>query len=1272
MSKNQRTVLIVDDCSEDREIYEYYLRRDKNYTYNILHAETGEEAVQVCAQKLPDVVLLDILLPSIDGLEVLSQLRSIFSSSYLPVIMLTGQGDEQVAVAVMKSGAADYLVKNKITSDSLRVAVNYIYEKNQLQQQLEISQKRFYTSIDNLLDCFCICKSVRNGSGKIIDFYIDYMNTAACQEHRVKAEEIIGKKWSDNIVDFWKNELFDNCCHVVETSESLSKELLLYSDTIQKYNLTKAVDIKLNKLNDGFVICWHDITPRVQAEMALQQQLEQQRLVLEIAQRIRESLNLREILQTTVEEVRQFLQTDRVIIFQFDPTWTGTVVVESVAEGWREILSTQIYDPCFEENYVEPYKQGLVTAKSDIYTAGIGTCHLELLANFQVRANLVVPILQGDNLWGLIIAHHCQSSRDWKVTEIDFLRQLAMQVGIAIQQSNLFEQLQQAKADLEQRVAARTAELQAKEKLLNDFFNASAIAGIGLGINDDQKRFLKLNQGLAHINGLPLADHMGKTIDEILPPVLSSAVNTLFDRVIATGEPILNVELQGETASQPGVQRNWLVNYFPTLVQDGSVTAIGSVVFEVTERKLAEAILRQSEERLQLALEGAGDGLWDWNITTGELYLSPRWLNMLGYAMEDLPEIINAWEMLIHPDDKPWVHDILNAHLQDSSVPYAFDYRVLTKSGAWKWIANYGKVVARDPQGHPLRMTGLHKDISDRKQTEFALQQQVERERLMVGIIQHIRKTLNLEDVLSTTVTELLGFFQADRVLVYRIESNSAGRVVAEAVTPGWDSLLNLVYSAETCPVETRQQFLQGQISTVSNRESGEIVPCMVEFLSQIQVQANLVVPIIQQNRLWGLLIVHQCRHPREWLPWECNLLQQLANQMAIAIQQSELYQQLQAELTERQQIEEALRQSESQFRSLSENSPVGIFRTNTAGECTYTNPRCQDICGFTFAEALGEGWMQFLHPDDRDTAIAQWTNAVSANQVYAAEVRYLHKDGMIRYCRVQTAPICASSGELTGYVGSIEDITESRAIAQLKNEFISIVSHELRTPLTSLRGSLGLLASGVYDNKPEKGKRMLAVAAESTARLVRLVNDILDLERLESGKVPLIQQKCDATYLMEQSVEAMKTNAQQNKITLSYTPLNLQVWASPDAIIQALTNLLSNAIKFSEPGSTVWLSAKIHQGNKEEENISSPKFPNSQRCVLFAVQDRGRGIPADKLETIFEKFQQVDASDSREKGGTGLGLAICRSIVHQHGGNIWVESVLGEGSTFYFTLPLA
>jgi two-component system sensor histidine kinase VicK len=227
-----------------------------------------------------------------------------------------------------------------------------------------------------------------------------------------------------------------------------------------------------------------------------------------------------------------------------------------------------------------------------------------------------------------------------------------------------------------------------------------------------------------------------------------------------------------------------------------------------------------------------------------------------------------------------------------------------------------------------------------------------------------------------------------------------------------------------------------------------------------------------------------------------------------------------------------------------------------------------------------------------------------------------------------------------------------------MKDEFISTVSHELRTPLTSLRAALGLVAGGVLMERPEKMRQMMDIAIGNTDRLVRLVNDILDLESIGSGKAELHSTMCSVSELFRRSTALLQTSAAKANVQFVFEANGVSVWADPDRILQTLTNLVSNAIKFAPNAGTtpseIRLTARYLTANE----------------ALIEVQDCGRGIPEDKLQMIFDRFKQVDASDSRAMGGTGLGLAICRSIVTQHGGHIWATSTLGEGSTFHFTLP--
>ncbi len=338
-----------------------------------------------------------------------------------------------------------------------------------------------------------------------------------------------------------------------------------------------------------------------------------------------------------------------------------------------------------------------------------------------------------------------------------------------------------------------------------------------------------------------------------------------------------------------------------------------------------------------------------------------------------------------------------------------------------------------------------------------------------------------------------------------------------------------------------------------------------------------------------------------------------------------------------------------------------GIFGVDLDTEPSFLNPAGARMLGRSLADFKGKSVHDLIHhsqPDgtpwpEGDCPLGQALLRGEAFEV--ADDTFWRPDGSSFPVEYSATPMFDEDGHKRGAVLMFRDVTERRAIERLKSEFVSTVSHELRTPLTSIRGALGLMSSGLLGPIAEKGKRMLEIAVSNTDRLVRLINDILDLERIESGKVELSHSPVDANDVMVQSLEVVQAMADQAGVRLVSMPTSGTLWGDSDRIIQALTNLLGNAIKFSPPDTTVTLD-----GIRRETDF------------VFCVADQGRGVPEQKLETIFDRFSQVDASDSRDKGGSGLGLAICRSIVRAHGGRIWVDKNEPVGSRFQFTIPLA
>lgn len=365
---------------------------------------------------------------------------------------------------------------------------------------------------------------------------------------------------------------------------------------------------------------------------------------------------------------------------------------------------------------------------------------------------------------------------------------------------------------------------------------------------------------------------------------------------------------------------------------------------------------------------------------------------------------------------------------------------------------------------------------------------------------------------------------------------------------------------------------------------------------------------------------------------------------------------QLQQEIKERQQAEEKFAKA---FRA--SPNPIAIA-TLSEGRFVDVNASFLKMSGCPASKIVGHTPKALnlgIAAEDYEAAIQQ---LIETGSLRNQECEFITQSGEARAVLLSVERINLAGTPCT--LSMINDITERK---RLENEFISLVSHELKTPLTSIMAGLDLLNSGQLGSLSHRGQSVLQVAVSNAERLIRLVNDILDLERMKSGKIVMQKVECDVADVMIQAIAAMQAMADQAQVYLIPDPLDVIIWADPDRLMQTFTNLLSNAIKFSPPNSKIWFGAQMMPVSEQESIQTDKKEPQ----LHLIIQDEGRGIPVENLQNIFERFQQVDASDSRQKGGTGLGLAICRHIVEQHHGKIWAESVLGQGSTFHILLPL-
>ena len=585
-------ILIVDDSESDRFSYVRYLQSDQENSYHIIETETLEEGLERWRSQQPDIVLLDINLPDGDGLEFLEEIGTDQAINKLPVIMLTGEGDERIAVQAMKLGAADYLVKGDVTAVSLLTCIGQVQEKNLLLQQLRRSQN-------------------------------------------------------------------------------------------------------------------------------------QQTIIASMALHIRRSLKFEDVANTIVQEIRCFLEADRTIIYRFNPDMSGVIVAEAIIPPWLPCLNTQIEDTCFQENLGGEYQQGRIFAAADIYAANLTDCHIELLERFQVRANLVVPILLNDDntLWGLLIAHQCSAPRQWDDEDIQLLHQLSIHLSLALQQAELYQNLENLNFSLQQRTQA----LELQKKVLEDIHDAVVTTNLN-GI------ILSWNHGAEKSYGYKEAEVLSRNID-----FLYQDMETLQAQMIV---PLLEKDRHDTeivVLSKSGERIDISLRLSVVKDEQGDITHLIGCASDITDRKRAEQELHQlnqeledrveqrtvelaiSERRFSTLASASPVGIFRFDSPLNCVYVNERWSELTGRAAESA--MGRGWIESLHPDDRDLILESAESQfyspLSEKDI-FIREGRHLRPDGSVNW---FDLQVAKEfnEAGKIVGYIGTLTDITDRKQTELAL-----------------------------------------------------------------------------------------------------------------------------------------------------------------------------------------------------------------------------------------------------------------------------------------------------------------------------------------------------------------------------------------------------------------------------------------------------------------------------------------------------------------------------------------------------------------------
>lgn len=811
---------------------------------------------------------------------------------------------------------------------------------------------------------------------------------------------------------------------------------------------------------------------------------------------------------------------------------------------------------------------------------------------------------------------------------------------------------------------------------------------------DTEWRLTYLNHRAAQVFQRSDENLLGYTLWKVLPEMVGSRLEQEAYQVIQQQVPIAFEEFYSSL-------NTWFeVRIFP------SAEGLSIFFLDVTERRHEQAEILE----MSAALGNAVEGIARLDLEGHYVALNRAYAVALGYQQTAM--IGMSWLQTTHPDDIPSLLDAYEKMLAEGKAEV--EVRGLRQDES----TFHQEIVMVTAYNWHDQAVGHHcftKDITERKRAEDAEKQQAKRERLMGAIAQRIRNSLNLEAILSTTVLEVRQFLKADRVVLFRLEPNGSGLAIAESVGSEWTSIKGLVLQGEG--FQQRQiRYRQGKNLVVEDVDQNFSQSTLVyqEILKQWQVKSLLVVPILSNEQLWGVLAAHQCSTPRRWETFEIGLLEQLATQVAIALQQSELYRQVQTLNTRLEaQVQERTAQLQQALHFEAMLKRITDAVRDSLDEDQILQTAVQELTLGLGVEACDA---ELFDPEQQTSIICYEfirsdMPSVKGASIAMAELAEIYdpllqaqcfqfcriQDGTIRLVKRQSAILVCPLMDDQRVIGNlwlfkprsqafanleirlVQQVANQCAIAirqarlyqaaqaqvaaleeinQLKDDFLSTVSHELRTPMSNMKMAIHMLRTvTAYDRQD----RYLDILQTECTREIELINDLLDLQRLEAASYPVsLNTIILRTFLLE-LVEPFesRTNERQQSLRLNFSD-SLPVITTDEASLQRiLAELLNNACKYTSPGGEVIFTVQALGAHSTGES----------KKIMFRVQNQAE-IPQMELSRIFEKFYRVPNGDRWKQGGTGLGLALVQRLATELGGTIYVESQQGW-TTFTVQLPV-